>query len=240
MDDRRFDQLTKTLSGASGSRRETFGLAVGSVAAAMLGFLGVEEASVGQRRDNNDDRNRRSRNGNNDRDKTQKVCHCPDDTGNNCKTKKLSAKKVKKHLKQHPNDYKGKCDSNRCQDLDTECNVNRPGECYAQNCCFDTSSSTGGICPTSNGNCCGLTTTGGYCTESFPQCCGEEACCRSGETCCANVRLQTGYCCPPGYRCDFNQFNSCLAPQAAVVGPTAEAAPEQAVGTFEPRRRAGN
>jgi len=65
MDDRRFDQLTKTLSGASGSRRENFGLAVGSVAAAMLGFLGVEEASVGQRRDNNDNRNRRSRNGNN-------------------------------------------------------------------------------------------------------------------------------------------------------------------------------
>jgi hypothetical protein len=244
MDDRRFDQLTKALSDATGSRRETLGLAVGSAAAAVLGFLGVEEAAVAQRGDNNNNNNknrrRRNRNRNKDREKNQKVCHCPDATGNNCKTQTLSEKKVKKHLREHPNDYAGKCTKTGCQDLDTECNVNRPGECCAQNCCFDATSSTSGICPTQGGNCCGLTTTGGYCTTSFPQCCGEEACCRTGEVCCSNVRQITGYCCPPGYRCDFNQFNGCLAPQAAVVAASLETSEESVIGSFEPRRRAGN
>jgi len=231
MDDRRFDQLAKAIAGEAGSRREALGLAAGSAAAALLGFLGMEEAALARRGDRNKNRNR-----NRTREKTKKVCHCPDATGDNCKTKKLTKKKVKRHLKRHANDYKGKCNKNRCNDFDKECNVNRPGECCAQNCCFDTSSSTQGICPTSNGNCCGLTTTGGYCTEFFPQCCGEEACCRSGETCCTNARLPTGYCCPAGQICDFNTPNGCAVAQAAAAQVTSEST----VGTFEPRRRAGN
>jgi len=237
MDDRRFDELAKTIAGEAGSRREALGLAVGSAAAAVLGFLGVAETAIARHGNKNNKNNNKNRNRhrNKDKDKKIKICHCPDATGNNCKTKKVSEKKAKKHLKQHPNDFKGKC-NNGCDDVDTQCNVNRPAECCAQSCCFDTSSASGGICPSRNANCCGLTVTGGYCTETFPQCCGEEACCRSGETCCSNFRVTTGYCCPVGYTCDFNRPNGCLPPGAV----TAQVASESTVGTFEPRRRAGN
>ncbi len=61
MDDRRFDQLAKAFAGEVGSRREALGLAISGAAAAVFGFIGIEEAADAQRRNNND-RNRRRRN----------------------------------------------------------------------------------------------------------------------------------------------------------------------------------
>ncbi len=236
MDDRRFDQLAKAISEAAGSRRDSLQIALGSAAAALLGFIGLEDSAEAQNR-RNDNRNKNKDKNNKNRRRNKKktrICFCPDSTGANCEDQKLSQKQAKRKLKRNKDSYKGRCDS--CQNIDTECNVNRPGECCANNCCYDTTSSLGGICPSNNANCCGVTTTGGYCTTSFPQCCGENACCRSGEVCCANVRLPTGYCCPPGSVCDFNQYNGCAFPQEAEVASLAE----PVIGTSQPRGRVGN
>ena len=233
MDDRRFDQLAKAIAGEAGSRREAIGLAAGGVIAALFGFFGMEEEpAVARHTNRHGDRDRdRRRN----RGRTRKVCHCRDATKDNCKTLKLSGKKVRRHLKRHPNDYKGKCTKNRCDDFDTECNVNRPGECCARACCADASSSAGGVCPTSGGNCCGQHHTGGYCTASFPQCCAQQACCRSSERCCANAFQPLGYCCPAGTICDANSPSGC-SPAPGVTSAGAEG--HGAAGA--PRGRAGN
>ena len=234
MDDRRFDQLTKALSGSTGSRRETLGLAVGGAAAAVLGFLGVEEAAIAQRRDNNDKRRRRRRNRDNDQDRPQQFCHCPDATGNNCRTKKLKAKKVDRHLKKHPNDYRGKCGrpAAACTDTNVPCDT-RTSLCCAGVCCPDRTSPNGiGICPPRDATCCGEQ-TGGYCTSSFPNCCGSEGCCKSGERCCADINAPRGYCCPAGTTCDIGKGN-CVAAQTA-----AQVASESVAGIFRPRRRTG-
>jgi len=236
MDDRRFDHLAKVIAGEAGSRREALGLAVGSAAAALLGFFGVTETSEAQRRNRDGDRDRNRRRRRSDNDKRVKVCHCRNNDANNCKTKKVTKKKLKRHLKRHPNDHKGKCKKNQCNDFDNECNVNRPGDCCAQACCPDATSSAGGICPTEGGNCCGQHHTGGYCTASFPQCCAQQACCRSNETCCANAFQPLGYCCPPGQICNANSPNGCSP--ATPPGVTSAAAERQVAGA--PRRRAAS
>ncbi len=234
MDGRRFDQLARALSASAGSRREAVMAATGGVAATFLGVLGIEQASAAPNDKKKQDR--RNRNNRNSRKKRVKICHCPDNTGQNCKTKQVSAKSARRHLKKHDNDNKGKC-KNRCRKTDIECNVNRPGECCFGQCCFDVTSSIGGICPTDGANCCGLTNTGGYCTTTAPVCCGENACCRTGEVCCSSFRLTTGYCCPAGNTCDFNQPNGCLPPAAAATSETRSGAIQ---GSVAPRRRSGN
>jgi hypothetical protein len=103
VDDRRFDQLAIAIAGEPGSRREAIGLAAGGAIAALLGFLGLDEAALARRGNKNgggNNNNHRHRH----KDKNKKICHCNDSSGNNCKTKTLSAKKAKKHLKKHAND----------------------------------------------------------------------------------------------------------------------------------------
>ena len=236
MDDRRFDQLAKAIAGETGSRREALGLAVVSAAAAVLGFLGIENAAVARRGNKNKNKNKsgNNRNRRKDKEKRSKVCHCPDATGNNCKTKTLTEKKVKKHLRQHPNDFKGKCD-NDCFDRDAACNVNRPAECCHQNCCLDTTSGTGGICASAGGRCCGQHATGGYCSEFFPQCCGQNACCGPNDTCCGTPQDPNGYCCPPGQVCCVSPSGCCPAATAAPF-----AAAENGVRSGASRIRAGS
>jgi len=239
MDDRRFDQLARAIAGEAGSRREALGFAASGAAAAVFGFFGLGESTEARRRnrDGNGNKSRR-RDKDGDGEKKVKLCHCTDATRNNCRTRKVSENELKRHLKQHPQDKKGKCKKNRCKNVDTECNVNRPGECCAQTCCIDSTSSQGGICPTVNGNCCGQHFTGGYCTPTFPQCCAEHACCRVNETCCANAFDPLGYCCPAGQACDANQPNGC-APATPPAGMTSASA-EGTVRAGAPRMRAGN
>jgi len=148
MDDKRFDELTKTLSGGLGSRRNALRAVVAGVATS-LGALGTLDFAAAKKKKNGKNNNK---NNNKKKDKKEKICHCPDNNDNNCKTKKVSHKQAKKHLHNHPNDSKGKCDKG-CDDTDVECNVNRPSECCSNNCCLDTTSSTGGICATSGGRC---------------------------------------------------------------------------------------
>lgn len=236
MDDRRFDQLARAISGAAESRRDTLKVVAGGAAAAVLGLFGIAksdsetEAARDDKKNKNKNRRRRHRNNK----KNTKICHCSDNSFNNCKTIKVSKSKANKHLKKHPQDRKGSCD--KCLDFDNACNVNRPGQCCSNNCCFDSTSDSDGICPTDGGNCCGLTTTGGYCTTQFPQCCGEQACCQDNWVCCSNFRLPNGYCCPPGNTCDFNQPNGCI-PNGNVAD---EANRSASVGSSEPRRRMNN
>ena len=37
------------------------------------------------------------------------ICHCPDTDPKNCATLRLRRKRAKRHLRRHPNDYKGAC-----------------------------------------------------------------------------------------------------------------------------------
>ena len=93
MDDRRFDQLAKTIAGEVGSRREALGLAISGAAAAVFGFLDAEEAADAQRRNNND-RNRRRRNrGRGDR--RVRICHCGDNNPDqvNCNSIRVPEKR---------------------------------------------------------------------------------------------------------------------------------------------------
>ena len=233
MDDRRFDQLAKAIAGEAGSRRKALGLAAGGALAAVLGFLGVAETTEARHTRRHGDRDSRSR-----REKTRTICHCRDDTGNNCQTKRLPAKKAKRHLRQHPDDFKGKCDraSNACTDVNVPCLTTQGAQCCAGTCCFDIRNNvpSGGVCPPRDANCCGANQSGGYCTSSFPECCGEEACCRSGEVCCATIARPAGYCCPAGNTCDLESPSGCRAAQAATQIAS------ESVGTFEPRGRVGN
>jgi hypothetical protein len=212
MDDRRFDQLAIAIAGEPGSRREALGLAAGGAIAALLGFLGMGETALARRGKKNgggNNNNHKHRN----KDKTKKICHCKDSTGNNCKTKKLSAKKAKRHLKNHPNDYKGKCNKdNGCNDIGNACAVANPGGCCANKCCSINQSTTSGICPTQNATCCTQRQAGGYCTAETPQCCGEAACCTADQVCCPTSG--GGRCCAKGQTCGLN---SCVNAQGAQV-----------------------
>lgn len=234
MDDRRFDQLTKVLSGATGSRRETFGLAIGGATAAVLGFLGVEEAAVARHRRRHGDRDRGER--------RVRICHCGDNNPQqvNCNSVRFPKKKAERHLRKHQYDYEGKCNNTpaACTDINNPCATNQGGACCAGVCCFDNRSAApnDGVCPPRDANCCGLNQTGGYCTTTYPLCCGEDACCKDGEVCCANQIRPNGYCCPAGQVCDFNRPSGCAVAQTA----GASAASESVAGIVRPRGRAGN
>jgi len=227
MDDKRFDELTKTLSARLGSRRYALRAAAVGLATSVGAFEALDFASAKKKK--NDKHN--NKNNNKKKEKKEKICHC-DNNGNNCKTKKVSHKQAKKHLRNHPNDTKGKCDS--CDDTDVECNYNRPSECCSNICCVDNSSSTSGVCSVSGGICCGQRNSGGYCPSSFPQCCGQNACCQTSDVCCGTPQQPIGYCCPAGQECCNSQSGCCVADAAAVNTTEASGAGRQ----FEPRGRA--
>jgi hypothetical protein len=230
MDDKRFDELTKVLSAEIGSRRNALRAVVAGVGTALGAFGALDYASAKKKK--NDKHNHKHKK---KKQKKETICHCPDNDNNNCKTKKLPEKKAKKHLRNHPNDFKGKCDKG-CDDTDVECNINRPSECCSNNCCLDTTSSSGGICAASGGRCCGQHLTGGYCSPSFPQCCGQNACCLDSDVCCGTPQEPNGYCCPAGQACCNSPSGCCAADAAAANTTTASGAGRQ----YAPRVRSGN
>jgi len=231
MDDKRFDEITKTLSAELGSRRTALRAAVAGVAAS-IGALGALDFAFARKKKNDKHNHRNNNNNNKKKGKKEKICHCSNNDSNNCKTKKVDHKQAKKHLRNHPNDYKGKCD--KCDDTDVECNYNRPSECCSNICCVDNSSSTGGICAVSGGICCGQRNSGGYCPSSFPQCCGQNACCQSSDVCCGTPQQPIGYCCPAGQFCCNSSSGCCVADTATVTTTAAIGEGRQ----FGPRRRA--
>jgi hypothetical protein len=96
VDTRRFDDLIKRLSTASMPRSHALRV-LGASAAALAGVRLTAAPGVARKRNNNEPKRR--------------VCHCgrnnPQRVG--CKTKRLPKDKVKKHLKRHKDDYRGRC-----------------------------------------------------------------------------------------------------------------------------------
>ena len=177
MDNRRFDQLAKLISGAAGSRREALRIAFGGGLAAALGFTALEESEAADRARRRERREER-------------------------RARRRRRRRRRK---------------NRCTRPNRECNTNRPSECCSQQCCFDNTSSTDGICSDNGGTCCTFRQNGGYCPQANPQCCGSAACCtREGSpgnsVCCSSPQTGIGFCCPEGSTCDFNQANPCVPP----------------------------
>ena len=93
MDAERFDALIRRLGATRLTRGRALRGVVGGTAAALMGTALLPRVTDAA------DRRRRKRT----------ICHCPDTDPNNCTTLRLRRKRAKKHLQQHPNDYKGKC-----------------------------------------------------------------------------------------------------------------------------------
>lgn len=176
MDSRRFDQLAKLISGATGSRREALRIALSGGFAAALGLAAIEEMDAADR-----DRRRERR----------------------------EARRARRRRRRRRR-------KNRCTSTNQECNTNRPSECCSQQCCFDNTSSTDGICSDNGGTCCTFRQNGGYCPQANPQCCGSASCCAAegdpgNSVCCASPQTGIGFCCPAGSICDFNLTNPCVS-----------------------------
>ena len=220
MDDRRFDQLAKAIAGESGSRRLALRLTAGSAIAVLLGFFGMADKPAVARHNNRHGRRNRDRDGDGDgrRRESRKVCHCGD-TPDNCTTKPVTKRGLKRHLRKHSADYKGECnkDNNRgCTDAGAACDISNQGACCANKCCSVNpgGGGTSGVCPTSRGTCCTARAAGGYCTAEFPQCCGALACCEGNQVCC--IGGGNGYCCGAGQSCHPSGVG-CSTPQGASV-----------------------
>ena len=94
MDAERFDAMIKRLGTTRLTRMRALRGVAASAAAALIGAALVPAAADAA------DRHRRRK---------RTICHCPDTDPKNCKTLRLRRKRAKRHLRQHPNDYKGEC-----------------------------------------------------------------------------------------------------------------------------------
>ena len=92
MDGERFDALIRRLGTTRLTRMRALRGAAGSAAALMAAALVATTTEAADRR-------RRKRT----------ICHCPDTDPKNCVTLRLRRKRARRHLRRHPNDYKGEC-----------------------------------------------------------------------------------------------------------------------------------
>jgi hypothetical protein len=91
MDGERFDALIRRLGTTRLTRMRVLRGATGSAAALMAAALVATTEAA--------DRRRRKRT----------ICHCPDTDPKNCTTLRLRRRRARRHLRRHPNDYKGEC-----------------------------------------------------------------------------------------------------------------------------------
>ena len=94
MDGKRFDELIAHLGSTRLTRVSALRGLVAGAAVALAGTALSSDATDAA------DRPRR-------RKKT--ICHCPDTDPKNCTTLRLRRKRARRHLRRHPNDYKGSC-----------------------------------------------------------------------------------------------------------------------------------
>jgi hypothetical protein len=188
MDGSRFDTLVKAL--AADSRRQLItplattpltranavrGLVAGAAALAAVTRTG-QPGAADRKKD----------------EKKRKVCHCLDTTAATCRTLKKEKKKVRKHLRRHPCDYKGRCTGvSGCSPGLTAtptptlspaltCTPN----CVAKDCGDD---GCGGSC----GTCSGLRIcSGGDCVCADRTCAGGQ-CAVDTQTCCPEDLVQS-------------------------------------------------
>jgi hypothetical protein len=92
MDGLQFDALIQRLGAARLSRLRVLQGVAGGAAALLAGAALTSEATEAA-----------------DRRRKRTICHCPDTDPKNCVTLRLRRKRARKHLRQHPNDYKGAC-----------------------------------------------------------------------------------------------------------------------------------
>ena len=92
MDGERFDALIRRLGTTRLTRKRALHGVAGSAAALMAAALVATTTEAADRR-------RRKRT----------ICHCPDTDPKNCVTLRLRRKRARRHLRRHPNDYKGEC-----------------------------------------------------------------------------------------------------------------------------------
>ena len=93
MDGERFDALIRQLGATRLTRMRALRGVAASAAAALMGAGLVSTTTEAA------DRRRRKRT----------ICHCPDTDPKNCRTLRLRRKRARRHLRRHPNDYKGEC-----------------------------------------------------------------------------------------------------------------------------------
>jgi hypothetical protein len=91
MDGERFDALIRRLGTTRLTRMRALRGVAGSAAALMAAALVATTEAA--------DRRRRKRT----------ICHCPDTDPKNCTTLRLRRRRARRHLRRHPNDYKGEC-----------------------------------------------------------------------------------------------------------------------------------
>src|SRR5215207_5979671 len=192
MDGTTFDNLIKGLSRTRLSRlRVLQGLAAGAVAALTGERLAPEETEAHRRK--------------------RTICHCGDNNPQQigCVTKRLSKKKARRHLRQHPYDYKGKCVKTPKPPPPPECG----GACKPGEICCSPGSKKAGTCKpnlnacneedclalaaacTADVQCCsGICNAGGSTTGPLADTANECSTCRSGGATCTTPGTQ-GTCC---------------------------------------------
>ena len=93
MDAERFDTMVRRLGMTRLTRISALRGLAGSAAALLMGGALLPTTTEAA------DRSRRKRT----------ICHCPDTDPKNCRTLRLRRKRARRHLRRHPNDYRGEC-----------------------------------------------------------------------------------------------------------------------------------
>jgi len=205
LDATRFDAWTKRLLTTRLTRGHTLrGIAVAGIAAVTGGRLVPEGGAAKKRKQKH----------------TRRVCHCGS-SPTNCRTKKGTKTQVKRHIRKHPCDYKGRCRSTNprcpgtpCKTI-TDCSGGQAcvkgfcGTCTNGNQCAAGQGCNAGVCgPCTALNQCAdglVCTVGGICVAPGATC--TAGACPAPLVCVGNVCVLPSTCTP-----------ACVAPLVCVGG----------------------